>query len=248
MTDSAEPHNPFQAPQVAEIEELRLAETAEFHVSPHFLLCRDHLQLPPICIHYGETDDVQSRSRTLRRLTGGGIMKVITAALLAFGTLAVGPMNSARSPGQWVELMFVMAMFVLFGIVIWHVSKSSMQTVHATWYVCGRYRQRLRWHKFIVRTLLLTTALAMGIWCVVETGEWWVVITILFTTPFIALGYDPERKLELVGKKYGANMLRGHSKKFHRAVRMQSPAAWAQSSHNGMEAANQQLTEGFNHG
>lgn len=211
--------NPFQPPEAREQPRLVLHEDDEFVISREAILCRETVELPQICLRNGDTDDLTPRRSTLRVLTRRSIIQLVGAAIAVllfplWQSVADAPVLQSRA----VSVILMLGLIVAFGGVVWWSAKYGLHTVNVTWYIGGRYRHYLKWNRIIVRSLIVAAAVTLCVVVVVQTGETWPILPAFVGAAVLCIFYDPERKLQLVGKRGEAFVLRGHTREFHGAV------------------------------
>ena len=226
MVGDRESENPFQAPvHHADADEIPLPADSEFLVSDDYIICREQVELPPICIHTGETEDLQRRHEVLRAMTFGGTIQVVISILLI--VTLVGEFGFLDS------LMIALVPLVVLNLVRKFVLRNFMpltDQVAVTWYVSKDYLDTLRWQIIAGRTLLLAIGSAVGFLSAGASQNGFSVVTVSAMLAgaiigfLISFGMQVEQKPTLVGRRRkgpnrGLMMLRGHSVLFANAVR-----------------------------
>ena len=219
MSDASTDFNPFQAPGSSAAEKRELGEDDEYLISRREILCRNTVELPMACIYYGETEDLEQRQKTLRTFSGPGAFAFVLT-VIAFLILVVSvvggslPFSSTSSGKVSYLVIFILAV----PATSWAFRRYGCSTVNASWYVGPRYRRRIRWEKRIGRVILVFVGATGGSVVFRATGA--VIISIGLGLLVLLLGrfYDPAVSLQLVGRRRGGFVLKGHSKSFYHEV------------------------------
>lgn len=219
MTEASADFNPFQAPLFAEAEKKTLGEEDEFLVSRREILCRESLLLPMVCIRYGETEHLQQRQKILRTLTGQGafvLVLAVVAFLVFLAALLASSLPYSDSPVGILSYAVVFmgavpATFMAF-------RRYGCCKVDATWYVGPRYCRRILWERRIGRVIMFSLATAAGVGNVVAGGSVFSLIGLAGLAALLGKFFDPNVSLQLVGRRRGIFVLKGHSKAFYREV------------------------------
>ena len=207
--------NPFQAPVFADAEKTTLGEDDQFLVSKRDILCRDRVELPKVCIRYGETEDLERRQKILRMFTGLGLM-AFAIAVLGFLVL-LSALVAGRLPFSDTTLgmlLFVVALLVTVPAVYRFFRRFGCCEVDAVWFVGPRYRRRIRWERRIGRAFVLLLAAGGGFGIAEATGSVIPLVALVVLALVLAAFFDPNISLQLVGRRRGVYVLRGHSKAF----------------------------------
>ena len=219
--------NPFQAPDIGHAQqELRLTDDDEYLVTRTAILCREKVELPKICIHLGETEELVRREKSLQILSPRAIAATVVGAAAFFAI----PMWLAFSYSStrltiFAEGMLVVFLLGAFAAVVWWSAKHGLYKVDAVWYTCDTYNKRMRWQRWGVRIALV----GLTIWGVSdESNSWWTIILVPLVVGLVSLSFNPETGLQLKGKRDDAFVLAGHSKKFHEAVLRFKSGFWEQ--------------------
>ncbi|MEO2014643.1 MAG: hypothetical protein ABGZ53_09740 [Fuerstiella sp.] len=219
MSEASTDFNPFQAPKLADLEKKVLGEDDEFLVSRREILCRESVQLPMVCIRFGETEHLERRQKTLRTLTGAGAFLLVlgaVAVLILLGALMAGDLPFSNSPFgilSWVAVFLLAVPAAMRGFQRYGCSK-----VDATWYVGPRYLRRIRWERRFGRVIVLFAATAGGVSIVRTGGSVIPLIGLAGLAVLLGIFFDPNVSLQLVARRRGVFVLKGHSKKFYREV------------------------------
>ncbi|MDG1893667.1 MAG: hypothetical protein P8J37_02040 [Fuerstiella sp.] len=219
MSEPSTDFNPFQAPVADAAEKQELGEDDEFLVSRREILCRDTVILPLVCIRYGETEDLEQRKKLLRMLSGTGafslVLTVIGFLLLVGATIGGQLPFSGSSSGKLFYLtVFIMALPATF----WAFRRYGCRMVDASWYVGPRYRRMILWEKRIGRAIVFFVTAAGGVGIARESGSWWPLVGLAGLGLLLSIFFDPNINLQLVGRRRGVFLLRGHSKSFYLQV------------------------------
>lgn len=219
MSDASTDFNPFQAPVSAAPEKKELGEDDEFLISRREILCRETVKLPMVCIRYGETEDLEQRKKTLRALSAmGAFTLVITViaflVLIAAVTSGDLPFSSSASGKLFYLVVFITAV----PATSWAFRRYGCNVVDASWYVGPRYRRMILWEKRIGRAIVVVVALTGGIGTARASGSVIPLVGLLLLALFLVSFFDPNISLQLAGRRRGAFVVRGHSKKFYQAV------------------------------
>ena len=206
--------NPFEAPKSQHLP-IPVIEELGFIVDEQRILCRGQVRLPQICVATGDTENLISRSRKLRRLAGRYSFILI---MVAIGTFAAAIFGSGF--GGTLPMLFI-GMLVLMGAIA-VAAAFGQQTVEAHWFVSQRYIRRNR---------RIRMALAAGIALFFAALFWWVgegqitwnyVILTTIAMTLISFAYNPETRIEIIGMKEDLFILRGPSKRFFQQVAINS--------------------------
>ncbi len=216
MTSTSDEYNPFQAPKSTEPTELRLRDGQDLLVTKRYIVCREKVELPKICIKYGETDDMAPRHKVLRTLSFTAVLKIaVTATLGVIGLIGV---SNSRSPAVASAVGLYLLMFLAaISFVSWRATRHGYYSVDATWYICGRYQRRIRRSRFIVGGVAFVGFTGLGAWLSWEMSSVWPLGLLMLAAAGASAGYDPEERLQLSGRRNNAFLLQGHSGKFHQA-------------------------------
>jgi len=219
MTEAHADFNPFQAPLFAEAEKKTLAEDDEFLVSRREILCRNTVELPLVCIRYGETEYLEKRQKKLWTLTGLGACVLVLAVvsfLVLLGALLAGSLPYSDSPVG--ILFYAVALLVAVPATLSAFRRYGCCKVDATWYVGPRYRRRMRWERRAGRAIVFFLATAVGVEIVRSGGSVFLLIGLVGLAVLLGSFFDPNVSLQLVGRRCGVFVVRGHSKAFYREV------------------------------
>jgi len=215
MTSTNEEYNPFEAPKSTELTELRLHDGQDLLVTERYIVCREKVELPKICIKYGETADMAPRRKVLRTLSFSAVLKIaVTATLGVMGLVGLSNSSSA-AVASGVGLYLVMFLLAM-GILIWKVAPNGYMAVDTTWYICGRYQRQIRRSRMIVGSVVFVGFTGVGVWLSWELNSLWP-LSLLVCAAGASAGYEPEVPLRLKRRHNDVFLLQGHSKKFHQA-------------------------------
>ncbi|APZ93164.1 hypothetical protein [Fuerstiella marisgermanici] len=215
MTSTNEEYNPFEAPKSTELTELRLHDGQDLLVTKRYIVCREKVELPKICIKYGETDDMAPRRKVLRTLSFSAVLKIAVTATL--GVMGLVGLSNSSSPAVASGVGLYLVMFLLaMGILIWKVAPNGYMAVDTTWYICGRYKRQIRRSRMIVGSVVFVGFTGLGVWLSWETNSLWP-LSLLVCAAGASAGYEPEVPLRLKRQHNDVFLLQGHSKKFHQA-------------------------------
>ncbi len=219
MSEAGTEFNPFQAPVLAAPEKKVLGDDDEFLVSRREILCRDRVQLPMICIRYGETEHLERRQKTLRTLTAAGAFVLVLSAiaiLVLLGALMAGDLPFSNSP--FGILSWVAAFLLAVPATVRGFQRYGCSTVDATWYVGPRYHRRVLWERRIGRVIVFFVAIAGGVVIVRNGGPVTALIGLAGLALLLGIFFDPNVSLQLAARRRGVFVLKGHSKIFYREV------------------------------
>ena len=216
MTSRDEEYNPFEAPKVTETHELQLRAGQDLLVTRWYIVCRETVELPKICIRYGETGDMAPRHKKLRTLAPSAILKIVVAAIMGFAAL-IWHSNFSNSASAAASGIVFLCLFAGLAFVVWRATREGYLAVDATWYISTRYRRRIFWSRVIVGLAIFFAFTGLGGWLSWELNSLWPLGMFLIAAAAIGAGYDPEERLRLRGRRKNVFLLQGHSKKFHQA-------------------------------
>lgn len=222
MSDVRAEFNPFQAPPSShEIPQANeLGDDDEFLILRKQILCREQVELPKVCVFFGDTEDLEPRRKTLKTLKP---LSAVVAVLLGVSVLFVPALiiESNRGPlSGWVadalKMTFYVVLAVGAGVMIW---KQGCYKVDATWYVGRRYRRRLAIERRIGQVILVGSAVLLLLGVPYVEYELRIGFIVLAVGSLIAsLKLDCERSLTLKEKRNEAFVLEGHKKRFFETV------------------------------
>lgn len=192
-------YNPFEAPK-SNHDATPHIKDLEFIVQDTQILCGKRIRLPNVCIATGDTEDLVTRSRVLRRLSGKYSALLIVVAIATFSAAIVA--------SGWGMPIGVLATVVLFATII-AAAMFGQQTVEAHWVVSKRHIRR---NQKFRQALAGVVALGfMALFWAVGAGELspiLMVLVVVFTTA-LTFAYNPETRIEIVGKKEDLFVLKG---------------------------------------
>ncbi len=224
--NSSESFNPFQAPETQD-QEVTLGDDAEFLISAGEILCRETVDLPKVCIHTGETEDLVERNKTFQ--SANFWLAAVAAICLYLGF-------SFLDSSLVIGLIAVVFLVALIGTAMLPtLAKAGIPgvvTIETTWYVNTRYQHHCRRMRWVIRgiltgimffvgfavghgnAMLTDNAVLQGMQLGILTGG---------ITGMAGLGLRIERRLRFSGKRWrgphkGLYALTGHSRKFTETV------------------------------
>ena len=219
MSDASTDFNPFQAPVAGAPEKRKLGEDDEFLISRREILCRETVKLPMVCIRYGETEDLEQRKKTLRTLSAmGAFTLVITVIAFLILIAAVTSGDLPFSSTAFGKLFYLVVFILAVPATFWVFRRYGCNIVEASWYVGPRYRRMILWEKRIGRAIVVVVAVAGGIGTARASGSVIPLVGLLLLVLLLGSFFDPNISLQLVGRRRGAFVVRGHSKKFYQSV------------------------------
>lgn len=223
------PHNPFQPP-ASDTEHHGLSPETEFLVSDKCILCGDQIELPRFCIESGTTNDLVSRSATLKcwppllsRLCLIFLLVlcpiVANAALFARRrTGGAGPRSLWENPAFWTSI--AIGVFSI-TVVLFVLARRFTRHIQVTWFVENRIlmENRLR-SKHHLKWALVWAA---GFVALVVLANYWegaagfLVFTVV--SGFLCVSQSRQKtQPTVVGQHKGLNILKGLSPAFLREV------------------------------
>ncbi|MEZ6123915.1 MAG: hypothetical protein R3C49_12150 [Planctomycetaceae bacterium] len=221
MTDGSE-FNPFEvSAEVTQEAEQNLTDTLgpdeTYRVLRRKILCRSPVELPPVCLAYGETDDLESRHRTLRHpkwwLWLAGI--VVIGCLVALG---VEIRHSTRPGIPWDLVLMAIVLVAIVAATRRWVWWNGFDLLEITWYVGPRYRWWLKLQKSIGRILVAVLVVVSAVSLFVVPSMWRIlpgaVLTLLLGAPLT----DHECPLQILNFRKGVFEVGGHRKRFYEVV------------------------------
>ena len=220
--------NPYQAPATQEYEDVVLSEEAEFLISGREILCRESVNLPKVCIHTGQTKNLQQRqetflsARVLFAGVGGLIVPAAVLILLFSGRIGWG-------------------LILIIGLMFWGAALLPLAgrlgfpgtvSIRATWYVSDEYLRRCRQTAWFIRLAIVVIMFLFGFLLGYQTSmaASGATGTGLRTAGFLAgicgvisLTLRTERRIRLAGRRRRGPhrdlfALTGHSRRFSEAV------------------------------
>jgi hypothetical protein len=219
MSEASTDFNPFQAPVSGDDRKTELGEDDEFLISRREILCRDTVELPMVCIRYGQTEDLELRKKTLRTFSAmGAFTFVITVIAFLILVTAVTSGDLPFSSTAFGKLFYLVVFMLAVPATFWAFRRYGCNTVDASWYVGPRYRRMILWEKRIGRTIVVVVAVTGGIGIARASGSSIPLVGLFLLALLLGRFFDPNVSLQLVGRRRGAFVVRGHSKKFYHAV------------------------------
>ena len=208
---NVEAYNPFQAP--VQVSPIGLEVPADkFAIEDNRILCRDHIDLPEVCISTGESWELQRFSKTLRRLSTFHSYVMILAAIFGLSFFALSQNSLAGTAWLSGAAGLLLGFSVIVLAAVW-TAKFGQIEVHASWSVS----KRLVRHAEYLRIALVSTGL-IGFWAVATLLH---DLIFVLKVPLLVISLFPMfasalPRLQIAGQRDGINILRGVSTRFTR--------------------------------
>ena len=224
MSDANADFNPFQAPlsQTADAAKVRLGDDDSFLVLKKRILCRDAVELPKVCVFYGETEDVEPRRKTLKTLMPSSwfIFIFMTFSVFVVPGLIFDSARGSAATSFETGLKLVVYLLLLGGGVAFIWMHGCYQ-VDVTWYLGKRYRRRAAIERRIGQVIVVAGAVGL-LTCLPWVDLPFQVLFLGVIAAMLAgLRLNGEQNLQLSGRRHGAYILVGHRKKFFEVVTRQ---------------------------
>ncbi len=229
MSATEESDNPFRAPKSSDLSELRLRGREDFLVTEQYIVCRNTVELPKICIWYGDSEDLVPRNRVLQKLSHWDVMKIIGitvgVTILNIGVIdGIFTQSTSDLKALFAVCLTISTLFVS-AVIIWWFARQGISKVDTTWYICRRYRRRLLRDRVMLAAITFGGVGALGVWTAWELNSLWPLGICLGIATLVSATYCPERKLRLCGRTNGVFLLQGHSEAFCEAHQCSIPDA-----------------------
>ena len=147
-------HADLQASQ--ELEDVTLSDDAEFLISSREILCRESVSLPKVCIHTGQTENLQQREATFHSagmIVAGLFLPVVVLIVLFTGDL-IG--------GSWLGMIVLAICGTALLPVLARLKVPGIVSIKATWHVSDEYLRRCRWQQWCIRGVIVAVMFSVG--------------------------------------------------------------------------------------